>query len=156
MHNVAGDAKYATELAHLRKTMVAQFEAEGRGPTWVKGGVLQQRTAAQVYSPNFPSGPPPDLQPLIPGPPCTSWFNTTGGYYRNAFAANGQLGPFNNLKLSDALDWCCASLACAGFDWDVDPATGRGSGYYKKNALGGWTDSTVYVGYYKPGQVPGF
>jgi hypothetical protein len=36
--------------------MVAQFNREGRGPTWVKDGVLQQRTTSQTYSPNFPVG----------------------------------------------------------------------------------------------------
>lgn len=158
LENVAGDAAYASSLASLRAILVEQFEVEGRGDAWVKNGVLQQRTAGQVYSPNFPADPPPQpLQPIIPGPPCTTWFNTSGagGYYRNADGANGQIGPFSGLRLEEALKWCCASLQCAGFDWDFDATSGLGSGYYKQNALGGWTDSTVYVGYYKPGQVPG-
>lgn len=156
MHDVAAKPAYAAALAQLRGELVAQFEDEGRGPAWVKGGVLQRRVDGEVYSPNFPSGPPPVLQPLIPGPPCAAWLNTTGGYYRNAFGAEGQLGAFTNLKLGDALAWCCSSLACAGFDWAADPGSGLGSGYYKRNALGGWTDSTQYVGFYKPGQVPGY
>jgi hypothetical protein len=159
MDNVAGDPEYAQVLSALRDKLVQQFESEGRGPSWVKNGVLQQRVQGQLYSPNFPTapppGPPPVPQPYIPGPPCRSWFNTTGGYYRNALGQQGQIGPFSGRKLAEALTWCCESLECAGFDWDYDATTGTGSGYYKQNALGGWTDSTVYVGYYKPGQVPG-
>jgi hypothetical protein len=74
----------------------------------------------------------------------------------NAYGAEGQLGSFSALKLEDALAWCCSSLACAGLDWDFDAASGTGSGYYKRNALGGWTDSGQYIGFYKPGQVPGY
>ena len=157
MKNVVNDPQYADVLVALRSQLVDQFVAEGRGTDWVKDGVLQQRVAGQVYSPNFPpSGPPPGVQALIPGPPCT-WFNTSGagGYYRNAFGPQGMLGPFKNEKLDAALSWCCASLSCAGFDWDFDPTSGLGSGFYKQNALGGWTDSSVYVGFYKEGQVPG-
>ena len=47
--------------------------------------------------------------------------------------------------------WCCGNSSCAGFDYD---GASR-SGFYKTNALGGWLNSSVYVGLYKPGQVPG-
>lgn len=33
--------------------MVAQFEREGRGEQWVKGGVLQRRPSI-TYGPNYP------------------------------------------------------------------------------------------------------
>ena len=47
-------AAYASELSMWRERMVKQFENEGRGDVWVKAGVLQQRTAGQTYSPNYP------------------------------------------------------------------------------------------------------
>ena len=50
----AEDAQYAQELAAWRAAMVAQFEAEGRGEAWVKGGQLQRRENGQLCSPNFP------------------------------------------------------------------------------------------------------
>ena len=43
---------YAAELAKWRARMVAQFEKEGRGDTWVKDGQLQLRQPA-TYGPNF-------------------------------------------------------------------------------------------------------
>ena len=157
MNNLASDHRYQNALVSLRSQLVDQFVTEGRGTDWVKNGVLQRRIAGQVYSPNFPpSGPSPTVQSLISGPPCT-WFNTSsaGGYYRNALGPQGLIGPFSNKKLDDVLSWCCSSLECAGFDWDFNSTSGLGSGYYKQNALGGWTDSLTYVGYYKKGQVPG-
>ena len=41
--DLRADAHYRAELAKWRGRMVAQFEAEGRGAAWVKGGVLQLR-----------------------------------------------------------------------------------------------------------------
>ena len=54
MTNLAPDPHYALELAAWRAAMVQQFESEGRGPSWVKGGMLQQRVVGQLCSPNFP------------------------------------------------------------------------------------------------------
>ena len=44
---------YGPTLALWRQRMVDQFEAEGRGASWVKDGQLQRRTEGQMYSPNF-------------------------------------------------------------------------------------------------------
>ena len=49
---------YKTELALWRGRMVAQFEQEGRGPTWVLDGKLQRRTKPQTYSPHYPGKAP--------------------------------------------------------------------------------------------------
>lgn len=57
--NLAGDPAYAHVQATWYARMVQQFEDEGRGPTWVKGGVLQKRVKGQLYSPNYPKQPPP-------------------------------------------------------------------------------------------------
>lgn len=43
---------YAAELSKWRSRMVAQFEKEGRGDTWVKDGQLQLRQP-ETYGPNF-------------------------------------------------------------------------------------------------------
>jgi hypothetical protein len=40
-----------------RERLVAQFEAEGRGATWVLNGKLQQRQSSQLYSPHYPVAP---------------------------------------------------------------------------------------------------
>jgi hypothetical protein len=40
-----------------RGRMIAQFEAEGRGTTWVLNGQLQRRQNSQLYSPNYPVAP---------------------------------------------------------------------------------------------------
>ena len=53
-HGLHADPAYRGELAKWRGHMVRQFEAEGRGDAWVKGGVLQPRSYSQIYSPNFP------------------------------------------------------------------------------------------------------
>lgn len=52
------DPTYATTLKLWRGRMVAQFESENRGPTWVQNGTLMQRSQGQTYSPNYPRGPP--------------------------------------------------------------------------------------------------
>eukprot|EP00180_Rhodochaete_pulchella_P001724 Plantae.Rhodophyta-Rhodochaete_pulchella.ctg25825.p1 GENE.Plantae.Rhodophyta-Rhodochaete_pulchella.ctg25825~~Plantae.Rhodophyta-Rhodochaete_pulchella.ctg25825.p1 ORF type:complete len:100 (+),score=18.74 Plantae.Rhodophyta-Rhodochaete_pulchella.ctg25825:30-329(+) len=56
--DVAASPDYSDSLKLWRSRMVAQFEAEGRGPTWVKDGELQQRTKGQLFSPNWPGLPP--------------------------------------------------------------------------------------------------
>lgn len=54
LHN---NRKYATELSKWRGRMVAQFEAEGRGPGWVYNSVLQLRQS-ETYGPNYPGHHP--------------------------------------------------------------------------------------------------
>jgi hypothetical protein len=154
MENVAGAPAYAPSLAALRAALGAQWAAEGRGAGWVgaDGLPVPRGPAGQVYSPNFPSAPP---CPQPPTPVCgASWFSTTGGYYRSCGGAAGNLAPFSDLSVEAAQALCCANRKCAGLDFAVGKG-GKGSGFLKTNALGGWTDSTAYVGFYKPGQVPG-
>lgn len=55
MTDVSGEAAYQPVLAQWRDTLVQQFEREGRGPAWVKNGVLQKRPQSQLYSPNYPA-----------------------------------------------------------------------------------------------------
>lgn len=52
--NVAALAANEGVLATWRGRLAAQYEAEGRGPTWTKGGRLLPRPP-QLYSPHFPS-----------------------------------------------------------------------------------------------------
>ena len=64
LFNLTADPREAADLAALaayrdvlvawRMRMVAQFEAEGRGPDWVHDGRLMVRPKGQTYSPNFP------------------------------------------------------------------------------------------------------
>ena len=54
LHDMSKDPESATELAKWRQRMVTQFETEGRGPNWVRGGKLMKRTQPQVYSLNYP------------------------------------------------------------------------------------------------------
>ena len=99
--------------------------------------------------------PSPTPSPCPPQPPipttCASWFSTegAGGYFRSCGGAAGNLQHFSGYTVQKAKDWCCANAQCAGFDFDA------GAGFFKTNALGGWANSTSYVGVYKPGQVPG-
>ena len=53
-HGLHADPKYAAELSKWRGRMVAQFEAEGRGPQWVADGKLLTRQS-ETYGPNYPS-----------------------------------------------------------------------------------------------------
>lgn len=46
--------QYQAELKKWRSRMVQQFEREGRGDGWVKGGELVQRSDSLVYSPHYP------------------------------------------------------------------------------------------------------
>ena len=151
--NVAGEPGYAPTLAALRAALGAQWVAEGRGSGWVGGSGLPipRGAAGETYSPNFPAAacPPP------PAPVCNgSWFGTSGGYYKSCGGAAGNRAPFSGLTPQEAQAACCADAGCAGFDWAAEKG-GKGAGFFKNNALGGWADSTVYVGWYKPGQVPG-
>jgi len=54
LHN---NQEYVAELYKWRARMVAQFEAEGRGPSWVNNSVLQLR-ASETYGPNYPGHQP--------------------------------------------------------------------------------------------------
>ena len=153
---------YAPQLASLRAAMGAQWAAEGRGAEWVgaDGLPVARGAAGQTYSPHFPSPPPaPSASPCppappIPGAPCASWYATSGGYVRSCGGPAGNRGSFAGLTPEEAKAVCCEDKGCAGFDFAAG-AGGKGSGFYKTNAMGGWLDSAAYVGYYKPGQAPG-
>ena len=62
--DLAGDPAHAATLELWRARLVQQFETEGRGPAWVKGGVLQARPLCRakgcIYSPNYPGPTVPD------------------------------------------------------------------------------------------------
>ena len=87
-------------------------------------------------------------QPPIPGPPCTAWTHTSGGYYEACGGGAGNVGTFSGLTPAQAQAACCANTACAGFSFS------GGAGYYKGNAMCGFTQAQGYEGWYKPGQVP--
>ena len=155
MRNVAGEGGYAAPLAALRAALGAQWVGEGRGKGWVDGmGLPVARGAAgQVYSPNFPTPSPCPKPPPIPVP-CGSFYATQGGYYKSCGGEAGNRGSFAGLTKEEAMAKCCADPGCSGLDFAVG-AGGKGGGFFKNNALGWWTDSAVYVGFYKPGQAPG-
>jgi arylsulfatase len=154
MQDVA--AAQPSDLAELRALMGAQFLREGRGPAWVSPQGLPLPRPAQAFSPHFPAEPSPTPSPCPPPPPiasdCPSWFSTqgTGGYYRSCGGPSGNLKAFSGYTVAQAQAWCCTNHLCAGFDFD-----GKGSGFFKTNALGGWSNSSLYFGVYKVGQVPG-
>eukprot|EP01061_Rhynchopus_euleeides_P042765 TRINITY_DN745_c0_g3_i1.p1 TRINITY_DN745_c0_g3~~TRINITY_DN745_c0_g3_i1.p1 ORF type:complete len:522 (+),score=145.15 TRINITY_DN745_c0_g3_i1:87-1652(+) len=54
LQDVATHPEYASALGVWRQRLVDQFEQEGRGASWVSGGVLMQRTKGTTYSPNYP------------------------------------------------------------------------------------------------------
>mmetsp|Transcript_45911 Transcript_45911/g.120372 ORF Transcript_45911/g.120372 Transcript_45911/m.120372 type:complete len:204 (+) Transcript_45911:845-1456(+) len=56
--------EYADVVAHWRRRMVDQFEAEGRGPDWVQHAQLMVRPNGQTYSPNYPQQPHTSSQAL--------------------------------------------------------------------------------------------
>jgi arylsulfatase A-like enzyme len=152
MVDFAGNASYAARLSALRAALGAQFLREGRGPTWVTPeGALVIRPEGTVYGPNFPSEPPPGppQPPIAPCDAATVWETSVGGYYRSRGGAAGNLAPFAGLTFAAAQARCCADARCAGLDYD---AAAR-SGFLKTNGMGGWTNSTVYIGSYKPGQA---
>ena len=72
-----------------------------------------------------------------------------GGYYKSCGGPAGNLKAFTGYTLAQAQAWCCRNTQCAGFDFD------SGAGFFKTNALGGWQNSSAYIGVYKSGQVPG-
>ena len=87
-------------------------------------------------------------QPPIPGPPCTAWNHSTGGYWEACGGADGNVGQFSGLTAAQAQDACCSNPKCAGFSF------AGGSGYYKGNQLCGFVASSGYEGYAKAGQIP--
>jgi len=88
--------------------------------------------------------------PPIPGPPCTSWNKTEGGYLEACGGAAGNVGSFSSLTAEQAQDACCKNTKCAGFSFNPSD----GSGFYKGNQDCGKTGSGSYVGYTKPSQMP--
>lgn len=90
------------------------------------------------------------LQVAIPGPPCSTWDHVTGGYYESCGGADGNVGTFSGLTPEQAQDACCNDLTCAGFSYNSKTS----SGFYKGNVMCGFTTSTSYEGYSKPGQIP--
>ena len=56
--DLRAEPQYADELAKWRGRMVAQFEAQNRGPLWVHNGVLQLRKP-QLYNSNYPGSTKP-------------------------------------------------------------------------------------------------
>jgi arylsulfatase A-like enzyme len=56
--DLSRSARHQAELALWRGRLISQFEAEGRGDAWVKGGALVQRAQAMDYSPNYPGRHP--------------------------------------------------------------------------------------------------
>ena len=90
-------------------------------------------------------------QPPIPGPPCTTWTHTSAGYYESCGGDAGNVGTFSGLTPAQAQEACCANPKCAGFDYS---GGATGSGYYKGNAMCGFTHAAGYEGWFKPNQVP--
>lgn len=60
--NVANDPAYVGRQEALRAALVKQYEAEGRGPMWVRHGQLVARPNGQGYGPNYPGQPPADIE----------------------------------------------------------------------------------------------
>ena len=152
MHDLSSEPPFEPHVTRLRLAMGAQFMREGRGPSWVDAsrGTPVIRPSGQVYSPLFPTPPPPHPQPPIA--PCdahTVWETTSGGYYRSCGGESGNLAPFSGLSLEQARARCCALPACAGVNYD---AASR-SGLLKTNAMCGWIASDVFIGSDKPGQA---
>jgi len=90
--------------------------------------------------------------PPIPTGPCDTWTHTQGQYYDASGGGSGNLGTFSDLTPEEAQTACCANAECAGFS--ITNGAAKGSGYYKRNAQGGLTQSSAYDGYTKPSQVP--
>jgi arylsulfatase len=53
-HDLAALSSCQDVLSMWRQRMVQQFEEEGRGPDWVRDGVLQARKKSTVFGPNYP------------------------------------------------------------------------------------------------------
>lgn len=86
-------------------------------------------------------------QPPIPHGNCPKWTETHDGYYEAAGGAAGNVGSFSGLTPAQAQKACCDNPKCAGFSFQ------NGGGYYKGNALAGFTNAGGYSGYYKPNQI---
>jgi hypothetical protein len=92
-------------------------------------------------------------QPPIPTGNCPAWNHTTDGYFEACGGGAGNVGQFSNLTPSQAQAACCANPLCAGFSFEPD-GSGSGGGYYKGNALCGFTHAPGLEGWDKAGQVP--
>jgi hypothetical protein len=92
--------------------------------------------------------------PPIPGPPCSAWAHTSGGYYEACGGGAGNVGQFSGLTPDQAQQACCSNLKCAGFSFGKDGSGSTGSGYYKGNAQCGFTPASGYEGWFKPNQIP--
>ncbi len=104
---------------------------------------------ARAPNPQQPSPPAP------PPPPRRSWEHSTDGYYEACGGDAGNVGTFTGLTAAQAQSACCVNPKCAGFSWAPDGgAGGHGSGYYKANAMCGFTAAANYQGFFKAGQVP--
>ena len=64
------------------------------------------------------------------------------------------MGSFDALTRQQAMDACCANAACAGFSFEPDASGQKGGGYYKGNAMCGFTKDGGAEGFDKAGQVP--
>jgi Alpha galactosidase A/Alpha galactosidase C-terminal beta sandwich domain len=93
-------------------------------------------------------------QPPIPGPPCNVWNHTFDGYYEACGGAAGNVGQFGGLTRAQAQAACCDNPQCAGFSFGPDANNVTGGGFYKGNAMCGFTHSSGYEGYDKAGQIP--
>jgi hypothetical protein len=93
-------------------------------------------------------------QPPIPGPPCNAWNHTFGGYYEACGGSAGDIGQFSALTRDQAQAACCSNLQCAGFSFIPDANNSTGSGYYKGNAMCGFTADAGAEGFDKIGQIP--
>ena len=94
------------------------------------------------------------VQPPIPVGTCPSWNHTFGGYFEACGGAAGNVGTFSGLTRQQAQDACCANPACAGFSYEPDGGGSTGGGYYKGNAMCGFTKASGVEGFDKAGQVP--
>ena len=93
-------------------------------------------------------------QPPIPVGSCPAWNHTTGGYYEACGGAGGNVGTFSALTRAQAQAACCANAACAGFSFEPDASGNTGGGFYKGNAMCGFTRDDGAEGFDKAGQVP--
>jgi arylsulfatase A-like enzyme len=55
MTDLSAEPAYAPLIQMWRSRLVSLYEAEGRGPLWVRNGTLIPRPAGQLYSYNYPN-----------------------------------------------------------------------------------------------------
>lgn len=125
-------------------TRLASQSADTPQQVWYRplsGGEV----AVALYNKGSPFKPPP-----IPVGPCASWVHNATGYYDASGGAAGNLGTFTNLSSAEAQARCCANPMCTGFSYRASD----GSGYWKRDAVGGFVKSNGYEGYARPSQVP--